>query len=55
VVLNVNLLLSWGMIPLHPGKYKYLKYTISNPGKLPLWHLGAGNPTWLFVDELLYR
>lgn len=36
-------------------KYKYLKYTISNPGKLPSWHLGAGNPTWLFVDELLFR
>ena len=36
-------------------KYKYLKYTISNPGQLPSWHLGVGNPTWLFVDELLFR
>jgi predicted alpha-1,2-mannosidase len=36
-------------------KYKYLRYTISNPGKLPEWHLGAGNPTWLFVDELLFK
>ncbi|MEY4893236.1 MAG: hypothetical protein RL751_46 [Bacteroidota bacterium] len=36
-------------------KYKYLRYTLSNPGKLPEWHLGAGNPTWLFIDELLYQ
>jgi predicted alpha-1,2-mannosidase len=36
-------------------KYKKLRYTISNPGLLPTWHLGAGNPTWLFIDELLYH
>jgi predicted alpha-1,2-mannosidase len=36
-------------------KYKSLRYTISNPGNLPQWHLGAGNPTWLFVDELLFE
>jgi hypothetical protein len=36
-------------------KYKKLRYTISNPGILPSWHLGAGNPTWLFIDELLYH
>ena len=35
-------------------KYKSLRYTISNSGLLPYWHLGAGNPTWLFIDELLY-
>jgi predicted alpha-1,2-mannosidase len=36
-------------------KYKSLRYTVSNPGLLPNWHLGAGNPTWLFIDELLYK
>jgi hypothetical protein len=36
-------------------KFKYLRYTLINPGKLPKWHLGAGNPTWLFIDELLYK
>lgn len=36
-------------------KFKYLRYTLSNPGKLPEWHLGTGNPTWLFIDELLYK
>lgn len=36
-------------------KFKYLRYTLSNPGELPEWHLGAGNPTWLFIDELRYK
>ena len=36
-------------------KYKNLRYTISNPGKLPTWHLAPGYPTWLFLDELLFR
>ena len=36
-------------------KYKNLRYTISNPGKLPEWHLAPGYPTWLFLDELLFR
>jgi predicted alpha-1,2-mannosidase len=36
-------------------KYSYLRYSISNPGLLPTWHLGAGNPTWLFIDELIYE
>lgn len=35
--------------------YKSLRYTIKNPGLLPSWHLGAGNPTWLFIDELYYE
>jgi len=35
--------------------YKNLRYTISNPGKLPNWHLAPGYPTWLFLDELLFR
>ena len=26
-----------------------------NYGKCPAWHLGAGNDTWLFSDELIYR
>ncbi|MFN8331011.1 MAG: hypothetical protein U0T81_07310 [Saprospiraceae bacterium] len=25
---------------------------IINPGKLPEWHLSAGNPSWMFVDEI---
>lgn len=26
-----------------------------NFGKCPDWHLGAGNDTWLFADELIFR
>lgn len=37
------------------SSYKYLRFTLKNPGLLPTWHLGAGNPTWLFIDELIFR
>ncbi len=36
-------------------KIKGIRYTIVNPGKCPDWHLGARNPTWLFLDELIFR
>jgi predicted alpha-1,2-mannosidase len=36
-----------------PMTVKYLKITVENAGKCPEWHLGAGNPTWLFLDEIL--
>jgi hypothetical protein len=31
----------------------YLKIKLENYGKLPEWHDGAGNDSWLFVDELI--
>jgi hypothetical protein len=34
---------------------KRIRYTIVNPGNCPEWHLGAGNPTWLFIDELIFN
>jgi hypothetical protein len=36
-------------------KVKGLRYTIVNPGNCPEWHLGSGNPTWLFIDELIFN
>jgi hypothetical protein len=36
-------------------KVKGIRYTIVNPGTCPAWHLGAGNPTWLFIDELIFN
>ncbi|MEO0404796.1 MAG: glycoside hydrolase domain-containing protein, partial [Bacteroidota bacterium] len=33
-------------------KARYLKLIIKNPGLLPDWHLGAGNPSWVFLDEI---
>lgn len=31
------------------------KVTAKKFGKCPSWHLGAGNDTWLFTDELIFR
>jgi len=36
-------------------KVKCIRYTIRNQGVCPDWHLGAGNPTWLFLDELIFN
>ena len=32
---------------------KYVKVRVKNPGACPAWHLGAGNPSWLFLDEII--
>jgi hypothetical protein len=34
------------------GVYRYVKVTAVNPGIIPDWHLGAGNPRWIFLDEI---
>jgi hypothetical protein len=36
------------------NKVKAIRYTIKNQGVCPAWHLGAGNPTWIFLDELIF-
>jgi predicted alpha-1,2-mannosidase len=38
-----------------PTKVKYIKYTVYNPGKCPEWHLGNGNDSWIFLDELTFE
>ncbi len=35
-----------------PVNCRYIKIKIKNYGLCPEWHLGAGNPTWLFLDEI---
>jgi len=32
-----------------------IRVTAKNFGKCPEWHLGAGNNTWLFADEIIFR
>lgn len=32
-----------------------IRVTAKSTEKCPEWHLGAGNPTWLFVDEILFN
>ena len=34
---------------------RYVKIVIKNYGKLPEWHLSAGQQAWLFVDEVWVR
>jgi hypothetical protein len=38
-----------------PLKLKKIRYFIQNPGFCPDWHLGKGNKTWLFLDELYFN
>jgi len=32
-----------------------IRITAKSTKKCPDWHLGTGNPTWLFVDEILFK
>ncbi|MCF7567845.1 chitobiase/beta-hexosaminidase C-terminal domain-containing protein [Sabulilitoribacter arenilitoris] len=34
-------------------KAQYFKVVVKNPKILPEWHEGAGNPSWIFVDEII--
>jgi hypothetical protein len=38
-----------------PSEVKSIRYKITNPGLCPEWHLGKGNKTWMFLDELVFR
>lgn len=32
---------------------RYLKIKAINPGPMPAWHPGAGDPSWIFIDEIV--
>lgn len=32
---------------------RYVKISAQNPGPCPEWHPGAGNPSWVFIDEIV--
>lgn len=34
---------------------RYVKMEAINPGPIPEWHLGKGNPRWIFVDEIIIK
>lgn len=36
-----------------PTQVKFIRIKVLNAGACPSWHLGAGNPTWLFLDEII--
>lgn len=41
-------------VQLTQTKARYFKVHIKNQGVLPKWHPSAGNPSWLFVDEIYF-
>lgn len=42
------------IFPINSKKaIRSVKITVKNSGKCPDWHLGAGNDTWLFLDEII--
>ena len=41
-----------------PFSYKgveKVRFSIKNPGLCPDWHLGAGNKSWVFIDEISFE
>lgn len=34
------------------GTARYVRIKVSNYGPLPHWHISAGEPAWLFIDEI---
>ncbi len=40
---------------LNNASYKYLKIVAKPLKKLPSWHPGAGEPAWVFVDEIFFN
>lgn len=42
-------------LEIAPTTCKFIRFTIENYGPCPDWHLGKGNPTWLFLDEIIVK
>ncbi|MGX8713715.1 MAG: GH92 family glycosyl hydrolase [bacterium] len=43
----------FGVIKINPIRAKYIKITATNFGKLPDWHVSAGEQAWIFADEIV--
>ncbi|HPE87577.1 MAG: family 20 glycosylhydrolase [Bacteroidales bacterium] len=41
------------IVPCESQPARFVKITAKNAGILPDWHDGAGNPAWLFIDEVV--
>lgn len=33
---------------------QYFRIVVNNGGPLPKWHPGSGNPSWIFIDEIIF-
>jgi hypothetical protein len=40
---------------LLPTTARYIKVKAYQYGKLPAWHVGAGNPSYIFIDEITVK
>lgn len=38
-----------------PARARYVRVHVERYGRLPAWHLGAGNEAWFFADEIVVR
>ena len=43
------------MVRFTPREARYVRVRITGSGTLPPWHLGAGEMSWVFVDEIEVR
>ena len=34
------------------AKTRYIRFTVKHGGKIPEGYPGAGNPSWMFLDEI---
>lgn len=39
----------------NPEKLRYIKVKVRSPLECPSWHPGAGNPAWIFSDEIIVK
>ncbi len=37
------------------AKARYVKVVAKNQGNCPVWHVGEGQPAWIFADEIVIR
>ncbi|TSJ48102.1 GH92 family glycosyl hydrolase [Fluviicola chungangensis] len=42
-------------VEIAPTSCKFIRFSVENYGSCPDWHLGKGNPTWLFLDEIIVK
>jgi hypothetical protein len=37
------------------ARARYVRILARNGGRLPVWHPGAGRPSWVFADEIIVK
>ena len=42
-------------VKFHPVKARYIKVDAISRKVCPVWHLGAGQKSWIFIDEIVVK